>query len=182
MTPSLRYSTMKVRDIMSSAPVTCSPADTLNRASELMWNRDVGCVPVVDDEQRLVAMLTDRDVCMAAYTQGRPLSELPVSGAMSDGAHTCAPEDTVEKAERLMLEHQVRRLPVVDRERHVVGVLSLNDVARACCAGLRRGRPEVRTDDVVRTLGAVGEPRAPASADATPDAQRAPELPVVAHA
>jgi len=174
---------MKVREIMSSDPVTCTPDDTLNRASELMWNRDIGCLPVVDGERRVVGMVTDRDVCMSGYTQNRPQSELNVRLAMSGQASTCSPDDSVEAAERTMLEHQVRRLPVVDQDQHVLGVLSLNDLARACCAGLRRGKVGPRPDDLVRTLGAVCEPRSGAVATAEPTTERpaARELTISAH-
>ena len=150
---------MKVQDIMSREPATCGPEDSLNRASEIMWNRDVGCLPVVDDTSCLRAMITDRDVCMAAYTQGRRLVDLSVSVAMSGEVRACRPDDAVEVAEQTMLEHQVRRLPVIDEHRHVVGVLSISDIVRACARGLPAGRSGLRSDYVVRTLGAVCAPR-----------------------
>jgi CBS-domain-containing membrane protein len=74
-------------------------------------------------------MLTDRDICMAACTQGRPLSEISVRTAMSPALHACAPDDTVEHAAQVMRQHQVRRLPVVRDDGRPVGVLSLNDIS-----------------------------------------------------
>lgn len=67
---------MKVQDIMTADVETCRLDDTLDRPAAIMWERDCGVVPVVDDESRIVGMLTDRDICMAAYTQGRPLPEI----------------------------------------------------------------------------------------------------------
>jgi CBS domain-containing protein len=65
---------MKIRDIMSQDVATCREDDSLDRAAQLMWDRDVGSVPVVDGEGRPLGMITDRDICMAAYTQGEALS------------------------------------------------------------------------------------------------------------
>ena len=75
-------------------------------------------------------MLTDRDICMAAYTQGRPLGEMQVSSAMSRQLFSCRPEDSLAKAEEIMRTNRIRRLPVIDADRHLVGILSLDDIAR----------------------------------------------------
>jgi CBS-domain-containing membrane protein len=74
-------------------------------------------------------MLTDRDICMAAYTRGRPLTELPVSGAMSTRLHTCRAGDTLRSVLELMSARQIRRVPVVDDDRKLLGIVSLADVA-----------------------------------------------------
>jgi CBS-domain-containing membrane protein len=76
-------------------------------------------------------VLTDRDICMAAYTTGRRLRDLRVADCMSKGIATCRPDDDLAAAARTMAEHRVRRLPVVDAQRKVIGVLSMNDVVRA---------------------------------------------------
>ena len=77
---------MRVEQLMTRTVETCEPHDTLVTAARIMWTRDCGCVPVVVPEEgghRVVGMLTDRDVCMAAYLQGRPLSEISVASVMS---------------------------------------------------------------------------------------------------
>jgi CBS domain-containing protein len=147
---------MKVEQVMSRNVKTCVSHDTLNRAAQLMWENDYGCVPVVDDEGRAVGMITDRDVCMAAYTQGGLLSRLQVGSAMARDVRSCRPTDTVTEAESIMRAAQVRRLPVIDAESHVIGLLSLNDIARE----LARERatsasPEVGSEEVAETLGAI---------------------------
>ena len=151
---------MKVEQVMNRNVKTCLANDTLNRAAQLMWENDCGCVPVVDDDGRAVGMITDRDVCMAAYTQGGMLSHLRVGSAMAREVRSCRPMDTVAEAESIMRAAQVRRLPVVDAERHIVGLLSLNDIAREVARERgASGKPELGSEDVAETLGAICIPR-----------------------
>jgi CBS domain-containing protein len=95
-----------------------------------MWEADIGCVPVVDGDGGVIGMLTDRDICMAAYTQGRPLADIPVASAMSKQVYSCRPSDAVAVALKVMETTQVHRLPVVDQHDQLVGLLSLADIAR----------------------------------------------------
>ena len=151
---------MKVEQVMSRNVKTCLPNDTLNRVAQLMWENDCGCVPVVDDDGRAVGIITDRDVCMAAYTQGGQLSRLCVGSAMAHEVRSCRPTDTVAEAESIMRAAQVRRLPVVDAERHIVGLLSLNDIAREVARERgASGKPELGSEEVAETLGAICVPR-----------------------
>ncbi len=122
---------MKVKEVMVEEVKFCGPGDSLNRAAQIMWENDCGCVPVINEESRVVGMLTDRDICMAAYTQGATLSSIPVSSVMSRKLFACRPSDDVPTAERIMREHQVRRLPVTDKEAKLIGIVSLTDIARA---------------------------------------------------
>ena len=147
---------MKVEQVMSRNVKTCRSTDTLNHAAQLMWESDCGCLPVVDDDGHAAGMITDRDICMAAYTQGGPLWSLRVAAAMPREPRTCRPADTVAEAESIMRAAQVRRLPVVDPEERVIGILSLNDVAREVAReGTRSGMPEVGSEEVAETLGAI---------------------------
>ena len=108
-------------------------------------------------------MITDRDVCMAAYTQGRELSWILVASAMSRAVHACAPSDSIAVAEELMRMHQVRRLPVVLGGR-LVGMLTLNDVARAAASRHRGKSGHESLDGVATTLVRIGQPREQAQA------------------
>lgn len=150
---------MKVEQLMHRDVKSCRAADTLNRAAQLMWDNDGGCVPVVDEDGHPVGMITDRDVCMAAYTQGGPLSALRVAGAMAHAPRTCRTADTVAEAEAIMRAGQVRRLPVVDGDGRLIGILSLNDIAREAVRETGTIRPEIRGDDVSMTLGTICAPR-----------------------
>lgn len=146
---------MRIAEIMSKPAVTCQSSSNLSIPAELMWQNDCGAILVVDDQNKLVGIVTDRDVCMAAYTQGKPLSEIPVSTAMARGVSACHADDSIEVAEQLMKEKQVRRIPVVDGQNVCVGLLSLNDVVRASAA--RRGNGMQR--EVIETLSAISTPR-----------------------
>jgi len=149
---------MKVDAIMTRKVRTCHPGDTLNTPASVMWEADCGCVPVVEDE-RLVGMITDRDICMSAYVKGRPLGEIKVHDAMAKQVSACRPDDDILDAEKIMREHQVRRLPVASRDGRLVGVLSLADII------VHRGR-EVSPAELVTTLDAICQPRAAAMAEA----------------
>jgi CBS domain-containing protein len=148
---------MKTRDIMTRDARSCRATDSVNRAAQLMWDNDCGCVPVVDEAGKIAGMITDRDVCMAAYTQGRPLVEIPVSRAMSSDPITVRESDDVDLADELMRKHRVRRLPVVDVERRLVGVISLSDLARNTQAELQRA-DGVDAELLAETLTAVSLP------------------------
>ena len=149
---------MKVEQLMSRDVKTCTPEDRLNRAAQLMWEHDVGCVPVVSNGI-VVGVITDRDVCMAAYTQGRALHEIPVGQVMVAQVQTCTPGDTLETASAVMKRHQVRRLPVVRPNRELAGILSMADLTRGAEAEPNQRVREQYLHQVEATLAAVTRPR-----------------------
>lgn len=149
---------MQVQELMTDRVFTVGPDDSLDRAATLMWDRDVGVVPVVDPDGRVCGIVTDRDVAMCALHRGAALRDLRVSHAMTAEVFTCAPGDEVGLAERVMAARQVRRLPIVDPERRLVGLLSINDLARA--SSYREG-PGVPVIEVGRTLQKVCQHRHP---------------------
>ena len=130
---------MRVEQIMNRDVKTCGPQDSLNKAAQIMWDESCGAVPVVDDQCRPVGFLTDRDICMAAYTQGKPLVELRVEGAMARKLVCCHAEDDLDSAAQLMRQNRTRRLPVTDRAGILVGLLSLDDLACEAARSLRGG-------------------------------------------
>ncbi len=130
---------MKVEQIMNREVKTCGPQDSLNKAAQIMWDMPCGAVPVVDDQARPIGFLTDRDICMAAYTRNKPLSELPVEGAMAREPVCCRAEDDLDSAAQLMRQHRTRRVPVVDRNGILVGLLTLDDLACEAARALRGG-------------------------------------------
>jgi CBS domain-containing protein len=147
---------MRVQGIMSNPVVTCRPEDSVHIAARLMWERDCGSIPVVGDAGRLVGILTDRDVCMAAYTTGSRLSEINVADVMAPQVVCCDPEDSLEAVEHLMGDRQLGRVVVVDPQGCPVGVLSLGDIARYALSSQRR---EIIEHQVVQTLAAIRCPR-----------------------
>ena len=149
---------MKVKDIMTRDPRVCHANDNLKGPARIMWEADCGFVPVIDDQDRLVGVITDRDICMAAYTQGAPLEQIHVERAMAKQVFACSIGDSINSAERLMQEKRIRRLPVVDEGGRLMGVVSMGDLARenASEGGLKAR--EVTAEGIVSTLSAVSQP------------------------
>jgi CBS domain-containing protein len=121
---------MKVKDVMTANVRRCFMSDNLVTAAGLMWDHDCGCVPVLNEEGLVVGMLTDRDICMAVFFQGVPMSEIKVFNVMSKHLFVCTPDDDIAAAQKVMSDKKVRRLPVLEEQARLVGVLSLSDIAR----------------------------------------------------
>jgi CBS domain-containing protein len=149
---------MNVQEIMTSVPTACSLTDTAHDAAHIMWERDCGVVPVVDHDGHVVGVVTDRDIAMAAYLQGTALAAIPIGRIMSSEPQTCLPTDDLTHAERVMREHQVHRLPVIDERGILVGMLSLSDVARGVRSGNGRAKPN-ESLELLQTIVAISEPR-----------------------
>jgi CBS domain-containing protein len=154
---------MKVEQLMTKEVQACRPSHPLNCAAQILWEHDCGIVPIVDEEglEKVVGTLTDRDICMAAYMQGRNLSESRVDSAMARKVYSCTPSATLEDAMQTMREVQVRRLPVVDEAGHLLGMISLADIAREAKA--HAGASALA--DVGETFATIAGPR---TAPATP--------------
>lgn len=120
---------MKVSEIMTPNPVTCSSSDNLNTAAMRMWDRDCGILPVVDDG-RVQGVITDRDICMALAFKGAKPAGVTVAEVINGQVYGCSPDDDVADALATMREHQVHRLPVLEDGR-LQGLLSMNDAVLA---------------------------------------------------
>ncbi len=134
---------MRARELMTYPVITCHVNDSLASVARQMWDHDCGAIAVVKDEGVLTSMITDRDICMAAYTQGRPLDEILVHSAMAHGVICAPPEIGVDEIERMMAQHQVRRIPIVDADHYPIGMVTLADLANECvrpASHLQQGR------------------------------------------
>jgi len=152
---------MKIEEIMQRNVSVCRRDDSLNIAAKVMWENDCGCVPVITSNGNgaVIGMLSDRDICMAAYTQGKSLAEIPVTVAMAHSVLTCKPSDDLALAEAMMREARIHRIPVVDNNGAVVGIVSLTDIARNALS-IGDGKVALGTQaEVTRTLAAICEPR-----------------------
>lgn len=165
---------MQVHELMTHAPAVCTTSDHLTRAAQIMWERDCGVVPVLDEAGRLAGILTDRDACMAAYTQGRPLHEISVADAMSKVVTTIGPDAGIRDALDLMRRKEVRRLPVVDAQGRLVGILSMADFARAVQRDAGRSAPS--RDAVAETLAGVSRSRSEAAATPARETELPPKV------
>lgn len=152
---------MQAQDLMSHPAVTCQVSDPLTVPAHLMWEHDCGAIPVVREDGKLAGMITDRDLCMAAFTQSRRLDEILVGAVMAKDVISVEPYQRLDEIEQRMAEHQVRRLPVVDSEHRPIGVVSVNDLA------IESVQPDTRMTNgpskVIRTIAAICQPRVPGS-------------------
>ena len=150
---------MKVEQIMNRDVKTCGLHESLNKAAQIMWDSCCGAVPVVDDQRRPVGFLTDRDVCMAAYTQGKPLAELQAEGAMARKVVCCKADDNLDSAAQLMRQNRTRRVPVIDQEGVLVGLLTLDDLACEAARVLRGRTNDTLGDLVLQVLLSINHGR-----------------------
>ena len=142
---------MKVRDLMTSDVKTCRPETNLAEAVKEMWEGDCGALPVVSDDGRVAGIITDRDICIAVATRGRSADRIAVREVARDHVHTCLLDDDASAALQTMKLHKIRRLPVVDADGHVRGMLSLNDIVTHAGAAT--------PTEVVSTLASICEHR-----------------------
>jgi CBS domain-containing protein len=151
---------MKVQDVMTREVESLSPESNLAQAATIMWNRDCGIVPIVEHSpRRLVGVLTDRDICIATATRHREPAEVSVGDAMTPEPRTCAPSDDIHVALNTMKQAQVHRLPVVDPEGALVGMLSLNDCILSAAKAERRTDAALTYRDVMDVLRTISTHR-----------------------
>lgn len=158
---------MKVRELMSSAVDSCSPSSDLAAAAMIMWRDDCGIVPVVTaDTGKLEGAITDRDICMALATSGRRPSERTVGEVMAKRVCTVKADDDVHEALAIMARKRVWRLPVVEPDGALSGMISINDLILATSKGPNRARPAISAEEVVGTLRGICAHRIPAREEA----------------
>jgi CBS domain-containing protein len=152
---------MKVKDVMTTGVQCVRRDESLSAAARLMWDCDCGTLPVQNDEDdRLVGMITDRDICMATWSKDRPPSNIQVWEAMSPNLYYCSPDDSLSTAEDVMRSRRIRRLPVLDANRRLVGLLSLADIAtEAQRLGARATSADLGPVEIAATLAGICEPR-----------------------
>ena len=122
---------MKIREIMSHDPACCVLSDSAQAVAGTLRDRNIGSMPVVADQQsrKLVGMITDRDLCCSVIAQGLDPKTTPIEKLITLAPVACRDGENIEACERLMQEHQVRRIPIVDAEDRVIGIVSQADLA-----------------------------------------------------
>ena len=121
---------MKVSEAMHKKVSWVPPTMPISEVAKIMKEQDVGAVPVGEDD-RLIGMVTDRDIAIRAVPNGRDVSSLTARDIMSPGIAYCRTRDTLEEAVHLMEEKKIRRLPVIDGKKRMVGMLSIGDVSHS---------------------------------------------------
>lgn len=119
---------MKVKDCMCNDVCCVTPQNTIKDCATAMCNRHVGCIPVCDNSQNIVGLVTDRDIILRAIACDKDVNNTPVSEIMTCKVCCCNPEAEIAEAEKLMSENQVKRIPVVENNK-IVGIITLGDLA-----------------------------------------------------
>ncbi len=142
---------MKISEIMTAHPAFCSVASSAQTAASLMFERGTGILPVVEDafSRKLAGVVTDRDLCRVVLVQGRDPAHVWVRECMTSEPVTCSPSDEIGKALRLMREHQVRRIPVVNSSQEIVGIISVCDLVR---------HEVISADELYQLMERIAEP------------------------
>lgn len=147
-----------IKELMTVPVETIMAHETLDIAANKLWSADCGALPVVDRDGVVVGIITDRDICMSAWMRRRMLTKIRVDEAMSKHVFALRPEQDVVYAAQMMAAKQIYRIPVVDADDRLVGIISMSDLARD--AARTYNTLGARSEQVVRTLAAICEPRA----------------------
>lgn len=139
-----------VSDVMTTHLYTCKTGETLDRAVKLMSEHGFSEVPVVDDDGFLIAMVSDRSACICAYTQGKALSQIPVTCAAPGGLQIARTGDSLDVAHDRMRKHHLRCLPVVERTGRLIGILSITDIIRRTSL---QGEPRLSSSSIEASAG-----------------------------
>jgi len=143
---------MKVFEVMTIDVGFCHADDNLTKAVQIMWEKDCGVVPVVTNEKRLVGVITDRDIAVAAATQNRCPSSIKAGEMYFRPPKTCAMDDDLKDALKRMRKYKIRRLCVTNRDNELLGMLSLSDVL------LKAGEKKSLRRLIFSTLEAIAKP------------------------
>jgi len=150
---------MKVKDVMTSPVQYCAPETTLAEAAMKMWDSDCGVLPVVTREGKVIGMITDRDICMAVTTKGRAASNISVWETASGKLYSCSPDDDIQDVLKAMAAQKVRRLPVVNDDGELRGIVCLNDLVLQAEEARGRKGAVLSDEDVIKTLKAISAHR-----------------------
>jgi len=141
----------KSSEVMTKNIVCCLPHESVVKAAQLMKGRDIGSVPVIEDEhtKKVVGIVTDRDLALEVVAEGRNPTTTKVEDVMTHNVVTCRAEDNLQEVLDVMAEYQLRRIPVVDNDNKIIGIITQADVAT------RMNQPE-KTAEMVREISQSG--------------------------
>ena len=121
---------MKISECMCPDVCFVKPDCNVYDASRIMCENHIGCIPVCDDEKKVVGIVTDRDIVLRTVACNKETKTTPVSEIMTTNVCTCKAEEDITEAQNLMAQNQIRRVPVVDNTCKVVGILTMGDLAK----------------------------------------------------
>ena len=146
---------MKVKEVMTPNATAIWLTESLGDAAKLMWDNDCGVLPIIKDGRKVVGVITDRDICMAIAMRDTNPSCVSVEEVMTGQVYAVKPEDDVDEALREMQEHRIRRLPVVNVEGELEGILSMNDILLQAKKSNGAAADSIKYSDVVKTYQAI---------------------------
>ena len=147
---------MKVKEVMTPDAKAIWITESLADAAKEMWENDCGALPIIKDGRKVVGMITDRDICMASAMRDRNPAAISVEEVMNATVYAAEAEEDVEQALQTMREHKIRRLPVLNLQGELQGIVSMNDIVLK--AKERNGKkPAIDYADVVKTYQAICE-------------------------
>lgn len=142
---------MKVNDVMTKSVGFCREDDNLGKAVAVMWQKDCGMIPILNDKDRVVGVVTDRDVSVAATTRNVIPSNIPVKDLIIGKTITCSKKDSIKKILKKMRKHQIKRIPIVKKNGKLDGVVSINDL-------LQMKKSKKFQKQIFKTMKAIGKP------------------------
>lgn len=156
---------MKVKEVMTPDAKAIWLTESLAEAAKTMWENDCGVLPIIKDGRKVIGMITDRDICMATAMRDRNPSNISVEEVMNATVYAAEPEEEVEQALQTMREHKIRRLPVLNLEGELQGIVSMNDIVLKARGNGKE--PQIDYADVVKTYQAICEHPLPMAQPAT---------------
>lgn len=157
---------MNVDELMNPNIESCSPEANVAEAASIMWHYDCGAIPVVNDDNKVVGVITDRDICIAIGSGKRLATEIKVKDVITGGVHSCYADDDIHHALKIMKHYRVRRLPVVDIQGRLEGLLTITDVILHTQTKETKEPQEVTCMQVTNVLKSISVPRfEPAQSD-----------------
>lgn len=120
---------MNVSEVMTEDPICCSPRDSIQEVASQMAKQNCGEIPIVDDQRRPIGVVTDRDICCRAVAKGRDPASTSAREVMTEPVITVTPDDSIETCCRRMENNQIRRIPVIDEDDVICGIVAQADIA-----------------------------------------------------
>ena len=160
---------MKVKDVMTPDAKSIWITESLANAAREMWENDCGALPIIKDGRKVVGMITDRDICMAGAMRDRSLSQISVEEIMNKHVFAAKPDQDIEQALQTMREHKIRRLPVLNAEGELEGIVSMNDIVLKAKPPNGK-KPPIEYSDVVKTYQSICEHLLPMVTEVKPKA------------
>jgi CBS domain-containing protein len=150
---------MKIQDLMTSNVKTCRAESNLAEAATIMWEDDIGALPVVSETGKALGIITDRDIAIACGTRGLPAVAIKVSEVMSGRILACHLNEDIHAAMKIMRHEKIRRIPIVNDAGLLIGIVSLNDLVLRAEEGKGGREPRLSYEDTMNTLKAICEHR-----------------------